>query len=141
MRLAVERGDLCSVYQLARPPSIDEKRREEVSKKEGEALWEFATNNNQIVSFHDQAGGQEHSPEDRFFVFFQCLAHCQQPVGCIALLRKVDELDSVRIAQFKALELALSRDDLFCRHSGLEVARFEVGNVETSARPGDTQLI
>lgn len=88
------------------------------------------TNNYQIVSFHDQAGGQEHSPEDRFLIFFQGLAYRQQSVSGITLLRTSDELNGVRVAQFEVLELALGGDDLLYRHAVLEVTSFEMVGVE-----------
>jgi hypothetical protein len=98
---------------------------------------ENATNNDQIVSFHDQASGQKHSPENGFFVFSQRLTHCQQPVGCVALLRMVDELDDPGIAQVKALELVFGRDNLFCRHTDLDAVDVEVKSAGASARAGN----
>ena len=91
--------------------------------------YENATNNDQIVSFHDQASGQKHSPEHGLFVFFQRLTHCQQPVRCVALLRIVDELDDFGIAQVETLELLLGGDHLVCSHIGLDVVAVEVESV------------
>lgn len=79
------------------------------------------TYNHNIISLHDQASGQEHGPKHGFLVFLQSLTHSQQPVGCVTFLRMVNEIDCSRIAQVQSLELVLGRNDLFCRHSDLDV--------------------
>ena len=77
------------------------------------------TNNDQIVSFHDQTGRQKHGPEHCLLVFLQRLAHRQEAVSGIAFLRMMDEFDNVGIAQIEVLELVLGRDNLgLLRHIG-----------------------
>ena len=88
----------------------------------------------QIVSFHDQTGGQEHGPEDGLFVFLQSLTHCQPAVRYVTLLSMVDEFDNAGIVQIKTSELALGRDDLFSGHIDLDIVDVEVESVETISR-------
>ena len=75
-----------------------------------------ATNNDHIISFHNQTGGQKHSPEHCLLVLLQRLTHRQEAVSCIAFLRMVDQLDNVRVVQIEPPELALGRYNLglFC---------------------------
>lgn len=76
------------------------------------------TNNDNIIAFHDQRGGQETTPEHGLFVFLHSLGERQLTVGSIAFLRSLDEGDCIRIVQFQIPELSPGRNNLLTLHSG-----------------------
>lgn len=76
---------------------------------------EFAYND-QIVPLHDQTGRQEHGPKDRLFVLAQGVADCQKPIDRVALLRLVDQVESLRTTELQALNLPLSQDNSVHSH-------------------------
>ena len=103
--------------------SLVRNRGEKQKQKQKRNALGNVTDNDQVVSFHDQAGGQKHGPEDGLLVFFQRLEDGQQAVCPVALLRLADEVDGVCMAQLNALELMLGRHHCVCCHNDGNVGR------------------
>jgi hypothetical protein len=72
----------------------------------------MTTYNDQVISFHNQAGGQQHSPKHSLLVFLQRLSNSQETISSIGFLRMVNEVDDLRVVQIKSLELELIQHDL-----------------------------
>lgn len=90
-------------------------------------VFEEATYGDQVISFHDQARGQEHRPEDSHLIFLQRLLDGEQTVGSIAFLGTADQVICLGDAKIETFELLLGRDnDRGGRHSCFLLRSLEV---------------